>query len=228
MIPNQEIGFVLPKSPLGNGAGTTRRRVIEPDHRSARSCCKSAKISRSFIPGFRAGNSLPADNGGLIHPWRSASRRNRSETSGLRPGAGGPSSATTRSQSVISTVSPPAASRMYSLSLFLSSLMPTDLMRQKNLPVAALSIIAMRQVALQRTANKETITGGERLIYIDFLTQNWVRSADSVFVRLRAAKLSVCAFASQPQPQRRPAKFRGSFGCRRRADRRTEPAANPA
>jgi hypothetical protein len=64
--------------------------------------------------------SLSADSGGLIHPWRTASSRRASETSGLRPGAGGPSSATTRSRSVTKTVSPPAASRMYSLSLFLA------------------------------------------------------------------------------------------------------------
>src|SRR6516225_962429 len=108
-----------------------RHRAIEIDHRSARSSCRSAKSSRSFITGFRAGIAPPADSGGLIHPWRTASSRTASETSGLRPGAGGPSSATTRSRSVTKTVSPPAASRMYSLSLFLSSLMPTDLIATK-------------------------------------------------------------------------------------------------
>jgi hypothetical protein len=41
---------------------------------------------------------------------------------------------------VTNTVSPPVARRMYSLSLFLSSLMPTDLIRPKKLPVATLSI----------------------------------------------------------------------------------------
>jgi hypothetical protein len=45
-----------------------RHRAIEIDHRSARSACKSAKISWSFITGFRAGTSIPTDSGGLIHP----------------------------------------------------------------------------------------------------------------------------------------------------------------
>ena len=81
-----------------------RHRTIEIDHRSARSCCRSCKISLSFITGFRAGNSFPSDSGGLIHPCRTASRRSASETNGLRPGAGGPSSATTRSRSVTKTV----------------------------------------------------------------------------------------------------------------------------
>jgi hypothetical protein len=159
MIPNEEIGFVSPKSPLAYRSRDDTPPsypAIELDHRSARSCCKSAKISCSFITGFRAGNSLPADNGGLIQPWRSASRRSRSETSGLRPGAGGPSSATTRSRSMTSTVSPPAA----------------------ELRVAVLSIVAMRQVALPTYREQRNDHRGERLIYIDFLTQNWVRSAD--------------------------------------------------
>jgi hypothetical protein len=105
-----------------------RHRTIEIDHRSDRSSCKSAKISLSFITGFRAGISLTADSGGLTHPWRTASSKSASEPNGLRPGAGGPSSATTRFRSVTSTVSPAAASRMYSLSLFLRCSMPTDLM----------------------------------------------------------------------------------------------------
>jgi hypothetical protein len=49
-------------------ARSKRHRAIEIDHRSARSSCKSVKISRSFITGFRAGISLPADSGGLIQP----------------------------------------------------------------------------------------------------------------------------------------------------------------
>ena len=73
-----------------------RHRAIEINHRSARSSCRSRSISLSFITGFRAGTSLVTDSGGLIHPWRMASNRRASATRGLRPGAGGPSSATTR------------------------------------------------------------------------------------------------------------------------------------
>jgi len=55
---------------------------------------------------------FPADQQrGLIHPCRTAARRSTSETCGLRSGAGGPSSATTRSRSVTNTVSPPSANR---------------------------------------------------------------------------------------------------------------------
>jgi hypothetical protein len=39
-------------------------------------------ISRSFITGFRASISLPADGGGLIHPWLTASTKSGSETGG--------------------------------------------------------------------------------------------------------------------------------------------------
>ena len=122
-----------PSQPSTAGARTDRTISTENNafHRSARSACRSAKSSRSFITGFRAGMSFPADSGGLIHPWRTASSRRASETGELRPGVGGPSWATTRSRSVTKTVSPPAASRMYSLSLFLSSLMPTDLIAKK-------------------------------------------------------------------------------------------------
>jgi hypothetical protein len=81
-----------------------RRRTIEIDHQSARSCCRSCKISLSLITGFRAGNSFPSESGGLIHPCRTASSSNASETNGLRAGAGGPSSATTRSRSATKTV----------------------------------------------------------------------------------------------------------------------------
>jgi len=69
---------------------------------------------------------LPDLNGGVIQPWRKASSKSASESIGLREGLGGPISATTRSRSVTKTVSPPAASRTYSLSLFLSVLRPTE------------------------------------------------------------------------------------------------------
>src|SRR5579863_2851183 len=78
------------------------------------------------ITGLRAGGSGPINTGGVIQPWRQASNHSASDGNGLRVGRGGPISATTRSRSVTRTVSPPAARRTYSLSLFLSSLRPTE------------------------------------------------------------------------------------------------------
>ena len=49
--------------------------------------------------------------GALSQPFLAASASIASASSGLRPSRGGTSSATTRSRSVTSTVSPPAASR---------------------------------------------------------------------------------------------------------------------
>jgi len=106
---------------------------VEVNQRPSRSCCKSCISSSKLITGFRGGGPAaePAMLGGLIHPSRTASARNASDRNALRPGCGGPSSATTRSRSVTSTVSPLAASLTYSLSLFLSTLRPTARIRHK-------------------------------------------------------------------------------------------------
>ncbi len=106
---------------------------VEVNQRPSRSCRRSPIRSSKLITGFRGGGpaAAPAMLGGVIHPSRTASARNASDRSALRPGCGGPSSATTRSRSVTSTVSPPAASLTYSLSLFFSTLRPTARMSHK-------------------------------------------------------------------------------------------------
>src|SRR5215471_2185821 len=71
-------------------------------------------------------NAIVYCAGGVSQPSRTASASSASTRSGLRPGRGGTISATTRSRSVTSTVSPPAARRTYSLSLFLRSFRPTE------------------------------------------------------------------------------------------------------
>jgi hypothetical protein len=81
---------------------------------------------RNVMTGLRGGGSLPTSVGGASQPSRTASASSASTRSGLRPGRGGTISATTRSRSVTSTVSPPAARRTYSLSLFLRSFRPTE------------------------------------------------------------------------------------------------------
>src|SRR5664280_3380473 len=100
--------------------------AIEVDHRSARSRCRLLRSSPIVITGLRGGGSRPIKIGGVIQPWRQAPDHSASDSNGLRVGLGGPISATTRSRSVTRTVSPPAARRTYSLSLFLSVLRPTE------------------------------------------------------------------------------------------------------
>ena len=56
--------------------------------------------------------------GGVTQPFRTAFARTASPSHSPRPCPGGTISATMRSRSVTRTVSPPAARRMYSLSLF--------------------------------------------------------------------------------------------------------------
>src|SRR5215472_11443435 len=80
------------------------------------------------MTGLRGGTRPSANVGGVTHPSRTASANRASASSGLRLGLGGTISATTRSRSVTSTVSPLAAKRTYSLSLFLSTLRPTERM----------------------------------------------------------------------------------------------------
>src|ERR1700694_4412214 len=105
-------------------------RAIEIDHRSARSRCRLLRSSSIVITGVRWGGPRPTEIGGVIQPCRKASINRASASSGLRLGLGGPISATTRSRSVTRTVSPPAASRTYSLSLFLRVLRPTERITQ--------------------------------------------------------------------------------------------------
>jgi len=102
-------------------------RGIKIDHRSLRSCSNSRRSLRKDITGLRGGGPAPGRAGGVIHPWRTASASKASASSGLRFLWGGASSATTRSRSVTSTVSPLAARRTYSLSLFLRTFRPTAL-----------------------------------------------------------------------------------------------------
>src|SRR5216684_2688641 len=86
------------------------------------------------MTGFRGGGLSLMSVGGVIQPWRTASASIASARIGARPDRGGTSSATTRSRSVINTVSPPAARRTYSLSLFLRTLSPTALTGWKVAP----------------------------------------------------------------------------------------------
>jgi hypothetical protein len=107
-----------------------RHGAIKIDHRSARSRCRLLRSSSMVITGLRGGGPRPTDNGGVIHPCLKASNNSASDSIALRAGPGGPISATTRSRSVTKIVSPPAASRTYSLSLFLSVLRPTERIRR--------------------------------------------------------------------------------------------------
>src|SRR6266571_4064321 len=100
-------------------------RSVEIDHRSSRSWSSSASRSLRGATGARGGGSSATIIGAEIQPFRITSAISASATSGLRPARGGTISATTRSRSVTSTVSPRAARRTYSLSLFLRTLSPT-------------------------------------------------------------------------------------------------------
>src|SRR5262245_59799687 len=102
-----------------------RHRGIEIGHRSARSFSSSFSSSRMLVTGLRGGTVPPGSREGVIQPLRTASASMLSASRGLRPSRGGTSSATTRSRSVTRMVSPPAARRTYSLSLFFSVLSPT-------------------------------------------------------------------------------------------------------
>ena len=103
-----------------------RDGAVEVDHRSSRSDSISFSRSRSFIIGVRGGGPAGTTTGGVTQPSRTPSARRASVKTVLRPACGGPNSATTRSRSVTNTISPPAAIRTYSLSLFLSTLRPTE------------------------------------------------------------------------------------------------------
>ncbi len=105
---------------------------IEIDHRSRRLSSRSARTSSRLATGAGLGGAPdPASAGGASTPDRTASVRKASAGTGLRLSRNGPNSATTRSRSVTSMVSPEAASRTYSLKRLFSALIPIDLMRQK-------------------------------------------------------------------------------------------------
>ena len=89
--------------------------------------------SSKLMIGFGSGNGRDpgAMARGVRMPSLTISANSGSASLGLRSVRGGPSSATTRSRFVTSTVSPAAAMRTYALSLLLSLLMPTDLMGRK-------------------------------------------------------------------------------------------------
>ena len=103
-------------------------RSIEIDHRSLRSRSSSRRNSRKDMTGLRGGGPDGGRAGGVIQPWRTASASKASAKTGVRFFSGGTISATTRSRSVTKTVSPCAARRTYSLSLFFRTFKPTDLM----------------------------------------------------------------------------------------------------
>ena len=102
-----------------------RNRSIEINQRSLRSCSSSFFSLRKDVTGLRGGGVDAANAGGVIQPLRTASASNASASTGLLVVSGGTISATTRSRSVTSTVSPPSARRTYSLSLFFRTFRPT-------------------------------------------------------------------------------------------------------
>lgn len=118
--------LVRRRAPFIEKAGQRDRR-IEVDQRSPRLSSRSRMISSNVMVAFRRGGSgVPGGVvAGVSQPSRTPRARNSSSGS-ARPGCGGTSSATTRSRSVTSTVSPAAAARTYSLSLFFSTLRPTE------------------------------------------------------------------------------------------------------
>ena len=91
------------------------------DHRSRLS-------SSDMIGGGTGGGPEPGAVGGVNQPSRAAAVSPGASGMGFRSTLGGTISATTRSWSVTSTVSPAAASHTYSLGLSLSVFRPTDLM----------------------------------------------------------------------------------------------------
>src|SRR5207247_6141531 len=116
---------------------------------SARSRCRLSRSSSIVITGLRGGGPRPTELGGVIQPCRTASNSSASASTGLRVWLGGQISATTRSRSVTRTVSPPAASRMYSLNLFLSVLRPTERMIQCSYQRLKRERVISRQRRLQ-------------------------------------------------------------------------------
>ena len=117
-----------------------RYRSVDIDQRSLLSSCSSASSSCNRATGRDVCGGPEVDKtGGVNQPLRTASASTASARAGLLVSRGGPSSATIRSRSVTRTVSPDAATRTYSLSLFFRAFMPTALMNGRWLPVATLS-----------------------------------------------------------------------------------------
>src|SRR6202453_859586 len=108
----------------GDGLRQPPRRARPLDARAAGRCDGQAHRTQKLVAC--AGGPRPTDIGAVIQPCRNASNNSASDRIELRAGLGGPISATTRSRSVTRTVSPPAASRIYSLNLFLSVLRPPE------------------------------------------------------------------------------------------------------
>jgi ABC transporter substrate binding protein len=102
-----------------------RNGGIEVNQRSLRSWSSSFWRLRKQAMGLRGGGVDAASAGGVIQPLRTASESRASASTGLLVLSGGTISATTRSRSVTSTVSPRSASRTYSLSLFFKTFKPT-------------------------------------------------------------------------------------------------------
>lgn len=100
-------------------------RGVQIDQRSLRSWSSSFCNLRKDVTGLRGGGVDPGRAGGVIQPLRTASASKASDSTGLLVRSGGTISATTRSRSVTSTVSPRSASRTYSLSLFFKTFKPT-------------------------------------------------------------------------------------------------------
>ena len=101
-------------------------RGVDVDHRSFRSPSSSLSNTESTASGAPPrGGSDPGESAGVNQPFRTASASMASARMGLLDSRGGPISATTRPRSVTRTVSPPAASRTYSLSLLFDALIPT-------------------------------------------------------------------------------------------------------
>lgn len=98
------------------------------DHRSSRLSTRSLiTLSKLAIGGGFGGGVDVRTKGSVITPDLTKSARRVSSRTAVREGPIGPNLATTRSRSVMSMVSPAAASWMYSLNLLLSALRPTDL-----------------------------------------------------------------------------------------------------
>src|SRR5438132_9224529 len=97
-----------------------RDGAVEIDQRSSRSRSSSCISSSKGTIGWRGGGSVPGSVGGVSHPSRTPRSKNLFVSR-----RGGTISATMRLRSVITTVSPAAARRTYSLSLFFNVFRPT-------------------------------------------------------------------------------------------------------
>ena len=149
-----------------------RDGAVEVDHRSSRSNSISFSRSRSFIIGVRGGGPAETITGGVTQPSRTPSARRASTKTVLRPACGGPNSATTRSRSVTNTISPPAAIRTYSLSLFLSTLRPTERIAHRSFQKLPYQFCGNSCQLVSRTANSVEWSGQAPLTRTDNLLQS--------------------------------------------------------